>query len=65
MNIEQLQLRLSQIEAVRGDDERAHVMADALLFEVLREIAAGTCDAQQLAAEAIKVSAIKFQRRCA
>lgn len=57
--------RVAEIEAVKHDDERAHVLEDKLWRDVLFEIAVGNDDARALAGEALRTSHIDFSRWCA
>ena len=63
MNLEDVRERLREIEAIRDDDETAHRWQDALYEDVLEALAAG--GDPLLAAEALKVRDINFERWCA
>ena len=61
--IKQIKDAVSEIaDLAKHDTERAHAMEAALLKEVLRVIAQGVPDAQELAAEAIKACEIDYER---
>ena len=53
---------IRQIDAIKGDDERAHSMADNLYRHTLKRIADGADNAKELAAETLKVEEIEFAR---
>ena len=65
MTIDEVKDRVRIIEATRGDDETAHSLEDRLHGEVLRAIADGIDNAQELATEALKTAQIDFCRWCA
>lgn len=55
-----------QVQNVKGDDETAHSLEDALYIAVLEEIAEnGHPEAASLAKEALKTQKMTFSRRCA
>ncbi len=56
---------LSDIEKVGNDPEEAHSMEDTLFVLVLRSIADGSEDAQELAQLALKSLDFDFERWCA
>jgi hypothetical protein len=62
MTLEELRAKIRKIEKVAHDDERAHSMEDYLQTEVLKEIANGNPEYQQLAQEVLKTSKISFAR---
>ncbi len=66
MTPDQVRSRVRAIEAVAGDDERAHIMEDELWEDVLTEIAEGkSADDVGCAREALKTKRLDFARYCA
>jgi len=57
--------RVNKIEAVAGDDERAHSMEDSLYEDVLRYMATLNHECSRLAVAALKTKEIDFERWCA
>lgn len=63
MDIEQVKMRLRSIEALKFNDEDAHIEEDRLYLDLLTSIANGKCDdPRNCAAEAIKSKDISFTR---
>lgn len=62
MTLEDARRVLEWIEAHQYDDAAAHSTEDALWARVLRAIAAGAVNGQELAAEALKSQEIGFSR---
>ncbi len=65
MTVELVKKRVSEIDAIKDDDEAAHSREDSLWYSVLRAIANGSDFAKELAVEALKTEQIDFQRWCA
>ena len=65
MTTRDIQIWLEEIQASVGDDERAHGLEDALFVAVLRAIAEGSPNAQELAKEALIITKFGFERWCA
>lgn len=67
MTIEDVEKRIEEIKTkvAEHDDEGAHSSEDALHEEVLRAIAAGATNAQDLAAMALTTLQLDFCRWCA
>lgn len=65
MEVTDVRQILTLIEANKSDDENAHGAEDELHCKVLKEIADGAANAQELAAEALKSLDINFSRWCA
>ena len=65
ITLEQVEARVKEIEAARGDDEIAHGMEDTLRGDVLRSVAAGVYNASALAIAALETDQIIFSRWCA
>jgi hypothetical protein len=65
MTLDDVKRRVEEIRAIAGDDERAHSYEDQLRHDVLFEIEQGAENAQDLAHEVLKTSAIEFNRWCA
>lgn len=65
MKIEEVRLRLDEIEHHKGDDERAHHLRDDLWCDVLASIAEGAEDARLLADVVLGSEDIEFSRWCA
>jgi hypothetical protein len=57
--------RIEEIKAIAGDDERAHGEEDEFRGDVLRAIADGAPNTQELARLALTTGEIDFQRWCA
>lgn len=62
ITIKEVRTRVTAIELMRRDDERAHSGEDALHQAVLEEIAEGHPHPRQIAAEALKTTEIEFDR---
>lgn len=65
LTVEYVNKAVEYIEEIKGDDEVAHSMEDALRAEVLQAIADGHEDHQDLATAALKTENIDFYRWCA
>ncbi len=65
MTVELVRKRVSEVDAVKDDDEAAHSREDSLWYDVLSAIANGSDCAKELAVEALKTEQINFQRWCA
>lgn len=67
MTLDELRARVKAISDIRHDDEVAHGLADAAYRDVLRAIADRTIeeDAAVIAAEALIIETIAFERWCA
>ena len=65
MKIEEVRLRLDEIEYHKDDDERAHQLRDDLWCDVLASIAEGAGDARLLASVVLESEDIDFSRWCA
>jgi hypothetical protein len=65
MDLQEVKRKLAVIENTKGDDERAHGMADDLYHDLAVMVA--NCADQavaEIAAEVLKVEEIKFSRWC-
>lgn len=62
MDEEEVKERVDLINKCKGDYEAAHDMEDELYIDVLKHIAEGGENAQQLAKEALKSQEIDFVR---
>ena len=66
MTLDEIRDAIKGIRERANDDEMAHADEDVLFAEVLRSIAAGTCEDPQSAAELALTSLdIEFARWCA
>jgi hypothetical protein len=66
MRPEEVRERVEAIRAARGDDERAHMLEDALYSDILAAIASGGCTRpEECCTEALKTQEIEFARWCA
>ena len=66
MTIADVAERVKKIAAIgNADPEAAHSMEDDLYKDVLREIASGNGQSQELAYEALEAAKIEFPRWCA
>ena len=66
MTVEEVKKRVAEIEAMKNDDEGAHIAEDALHQDVLYAIAGGRCDDPRgCANEALRTKEIEFSRWCA
>jgi hypothetical protein len=65
MNINYIKEQIKVIEAKKRDYETAHARENALHKKVLRAIAHGAENSQELAREALRTVNISFPRRCA
>jgi hypothetical protein len=65
MTVEDVRARLEAIRSVADDDEQAHGLQDSLLLDVLLAIRDGAADPAGLAAAAVEVYDIDFERWCA
>lgn len=65
MTIEQVLDRIKELEGRLDDDEKAHAYEDKFHHDVLKAIAAGAENAQELAGLALKTLELKFERWCA
>lgn len=62
MNLEDIEARLREIREGKDDDEWAHGAADDLMSDTLQAIAEGATTPELLAAKALEVLDIDFQR---
>ena len=62
MTVQEIHGRVESIRAHADDNERAHADEDDLWRDVLRAIAAGHPEPQQLAEAAVKSTEIEFTR---
>lgn len=65
MDVKEVEARVEAIRENRDDDESAHGQEDELHQDVLRAIAAGAPNAQELAKAALETTVINFSRWCA
>jgi hypothetical protein len=66
MNVADVEKHLAKIKEIEGDSEMAHCGEDALYTELLRSIAAGTCDDPAACAKrALTTKEMPFSRWCA
>jgi hypothetical protein len=66
MTVKDVQKQIHMIAVtLNGDDEQQHSYEDALHKDVLREVAAGAENSQELAIEALKTVDLNFDRWCA
>ena len=65
MTIEEVRQAVIEIEAYGGDSERAHSAEDDLHQRVLRAVANGDSNSQELAVEALKTLDLQSERWCA
>ena len=56
--------RVKKIDAIKDDDEQAHIEEDELYADVLRYYAEGGTD-PEVARETLKTASIRFSRWCA
>jgi hypothetical protein len=62
MTVDDVVQRLIDISAKSGDSEIAHHEEDILYFDVLRAIAGGATNAQELAKNALRTRLLTFER---
>lgn len=63
MNMEEIQKRLAQVDAAKGDPEIAHGLEDMLLEDFIKSIAADETNPMHVEAKLVlTVSDIKFDR---
>lgn len=61
-----IERKLSELDAIKSDDERAHSLEDDIRKQVLHEIASGDFgEATAWAAKALQTGEIDFDRWCA
>lgn len=66
ITVEYVKAKVAEIAAIAGDYEAAHGLEDDLYADVLRHFAAhAQTPLNEIAAEALKTSEIKFARHCA
>ena len=65
MTVDEIQVRIKDIESRRDDDETAHSMEDSLWCDVLQAIADGHENPSEIARLALTTSKIDFARWCA
>lgn len=65
MTLDQVRARVAEVRALASDDEAAHSAEDDLRAVVLRAIADGAADPQELARIVLGTSAIEFSTWCA
>jgi len=62
MNIKEIEVELDRIKKAKGDQETAHLLEDDLWHDVLKAIADGADNPQELAVKCLETDAIKFDR---
>lgn len=62
MNIKAIEAKIESIKKARKDLEHAHLLEDELWHDVLKAIADGADNPQELAAKCLETEAIKFER---
>jgi hypothetical protein len=66
MNLAEAVKRVQQVEAIKGDDERAHSMEDRLYFDFVYHVSEyGNIKLREIAKEILKTKDIRFDRWCA
>ena len=62
INIEDVKIKVKEINAIRGDNTVAHMLEDKLYIAVLQAIVDGVDNPQELAKEALKAYDLEYTR---